>query len=90
VPDSFVRPHQLFLNLDGQTLTTGDDCWQVEIYSVNDQNRRRWVQAGLVNQPQRYMLTLELPEGAGASTVKRALASWLNRVIEPGEARIVA
>jgi hypothetical protein len=90
MPRFFVRPDQLFRSLDGQSLTTGHESWQVEIYSVQDEERRRWVQTGLVGDLRRFLITLELPEGAGAADVKRALVGWLSHRAEFEPARITA
>lgn len=90
MPDVFIAPDQLFVSLDGHSLAAGREPWQVEIYSVRDENRRRWVQTGLVGHQRRFLITLELPEGAGASDVKHALVRWLGHRTEPEPIRITA
>jgi len=74
-PDhDLANPDQLFCALDGRSVgVLGRRC-QIRVYSVRDEDSRRWVQLGLVGR-QSYMITLRLAAGDSVEGVMAALSS---------------
>lgn len=80
-------PDDLFAALDGRTIVVGRRAWQVEIYGVRDLGGHRWIQAGLIGDENRTMVTMRrAPTSAAAQHVIFALSSWLADRSEPGVA----
>jgi hypothetical protein len=75
-PTADVSPSRLFAALDGLDLDVEKRRWRIEVYSVADRARRRWVQLSLRGR-ERRMLTLSLATTDGAWRVVNALSSWL-------------
>jgi len=66
----------LFHALDGLHLGAARRHWRIEVYSVADGMRQRWVQLALQGK-ERRMVTLSLAPSDGARRVVTALSSWL-------------
>jgi len=75
-PAAVVSPARLFAALDGLDLDVEKRRWRIEVYSVADRARHRWVQLSLRGR-ERRMLTLSLATTDGARRVVNTLSSWL-------------
>jgi hypothetical protein len=75
-PVADVSPLRLFDALDGLDLDVARDHWRIEVYSVADRARHRWIQLALLGR-ESLMLTLSLPTSDDVRPIVAGLASWL-------------
>jgi hypothetical protein len=75
-----VSPSGLFTALDGLKFDAARHRWRIEVYSVADRARHRWIQLSLRGRESR-MLTLSLATSDGARRIVETLASWMT---DPG------
>jgi hypothetical protein len=73
----FVTAEELFVALDGRSLTADTDRFNIEVFSVHDEAGRRWVQLALAGEHSRRLLTVRLRPGDTAQHVFLILNSWL-------------
>jgi hypothetical protein len=71
-----VSPSSLFTALDGLDLDVARHHWRIEVYSVADRARHRWIQLALRGS-ESLMLTLSLPTSDDVLRIVDALCSWL-------------
>ena len=64
-----VTPEELFVALDGRSLTADTDRFDIEVFSVRDEAGRRWVQLALAGEHTRRLLTVRLEPGDTAQHV---------------------
>jgi hypothetical protein len=75
--DSGLPPEDLFVALDGRTVSVGRDRWRVEVFSVvDDEDGSRWVQLAIKGEPD-YALTLRLFRSTAAERAIGAIIRWL-------------
>jgi hypothetical protein len=72
-----VDADELFATLDGRSITTPQGAWFVEIQSIFDDPRYRWIQLTLTGDPP-YTLTFRVNPGDDADEAVRALSLWLS------------
>lgn len=77
---SGVSPSRLFTALDGLKFDAARHHWRIEVYSVADRARHRWIQLSIRGRESR-MLTLSLGTSDGARRIVDTLASWMT---DPG------
>jgi len=73
-----VKPEELFVALDGRSVTAGRDRYRIEVFSVRDEAGSRWVQLALKGPDTEKMLTLRMKTGDNVQHAIVTLASWLN------------
>jgi hypothetical protein len=75
--DHPLAADELFATLDGRSITTPQGAWFIEIQSIFDDPRYRWIQLTLTGDPP-YALTFRLNPGDDADEAVRALSLWLS------------
>ncbi|MEO7190118.1 MAG: hypothetical protein ABI051_03610 [Vicinamibacterales bacterium] len=68
---------RLFTALDGSEVRTSGRRFDLEVYSVTDQQTGRWVQLGLRGLHE-HLITLRLPQQSGLQEAAVALSAWLS------------
>jgi len=71
-----LTPQGLLERLDGIPVTSLRQTWQIEVYSVSDEDGWRWVQLGLRGNPS-YSLIVRTVPTEGVQHVLEALTKWL-------------
>ena len=79
--DRAVNPDELFDRLQDRDLTVDGRTWRIEVYSIRDRGRVRWIQLALDGIP-RHILALKLATGDGHRPAVLALSSWLAKPCE--------
>jgi hypothetical protein len=74
--DRQFEADRLFETLDGRGITTPKGAWFIEIQSIYDEGRDRWIQLTLTGNPT-YTLTFRLNLGDDSDEAVRALTMWL-------------
>jgi hypothetical protein len=74
----FVTPEELFITLDGRSVTAAKDRFRIEVLSVRDEAGVRWIQLALKSPDTHRMLTVRAQPGDGPQHVILTLSSWLN------------
>jgi hypothetical protein len=79
-----LSAERMFDALHGRTITVSGRHWELEIYSICDEDGWRWIQLALEGDP-RYSLTMRLSRLEGVKHVVMALSGWLAKP-SPGRA----
>ena len=72
-----LPPDELYAALHGRVITVGRERWELEVFSVvDDEAGGRWVQLAMKGNPD-YPLTLHLVPSTPAERAVLALVRWL-------------
>jgi hypothetical protein len=68
---------ELFIALDGRSVTVAGRTWRLAIYSIYDQQASRWIQLQLNGRP-KHIMTLRVATDASVEAVVETLSESLD------------
>jgi hypothetical protein len=75
--DVCLTPDELYAALHGRVISVGRERWQLEVFSVvDDEAGPRWVQLAMKGEPD-YPVTLQLDRTTKPENAVLALVRWL-------------